>query len=102
LSSFNSWLKPFDFIIPLLFWSELLLLSYTFGGIGGCYILTLIICYLFFGGKGGIKGFSTCLTWFDWYRLISFPDSFETKDGALRRSAPKIFFSSGLLINAGV
>jgi len=38
--------------------------SNTFGCIGGCYILTLIICYLFFGGKGGIKGFSKSLNWF--------------------------------------
>lgn len=59
--------------------------------------MTLIICYLFFGGKGGIKGFYG-FTWFDWYLLTYLPDSFWIKAGTLLRSAPKRFFYSGLLM----
>lgn len=85
----SSWLNPLDLIIPLLFCSELLWVSKTLGWTGGCYILTLIICYLFFGGRGGIKGFSSCFMWFDWYRCKSLLLYLGIRAGTLLRSPPK-------------
>ena len=66
------WEKPLDFIIPLLFASLVVILSYTLGPTDGWSIFTFITCYLFIlGGRGGIKAFYVILL-FDEFTAFTF------------------------------